>query len=600
MKKTLFAALALVLLVGVAIVLPLSTVHAVESFAIETELRQYDKTLSYGGYVLFDPSANPTGYSATPTHVAYLMDMEGYIYHIWKNTSYTPRFLPDGTLWTQGQIQDWDGNILWQLDPATNMNPKDADMMPHHDGYRFWNKKLKAWTYILLNSRPVTNAQIWAAGGDPSIDYVAKGRNKAIDGIIEIDQNYNVLWEWNYIDHTCQSKNSTWPQYVSDTKLAPGKMDIHWRTDANQPGGNEGIDNDWLHCNSIDYNEDLDHIVINAKNMSELHVIDHGKTFVSATGNPAVDRPLNIAAAKSSLGDFIYRWGNPSLYNSGTKPSYQSDGHQQMYGSHNIQWINNYQWEKPHLATDKWSDPASTSGTALPGAGNFLIFDNGCWRPTGTRSKIIEWNAFYNANKVNTGAYVPEATAGWTADSGGTTLPAGFVMPAGMSMPTSSTKPAFYKSNQTVWTYTSSTQHSFYSSHISSAQRLPNGNTSICSGNQGHWFEVTSAGKVVWEYLLPIVSSMVSTTSSTQTVQKDGGDSQAYRHYRYGAAHPALAGKTLTSMGTLTGRNPSTVGSNFTYPTAVTYTGFGLGSTGTTSGGGSGGASAGGGGGGGY
>ena len=50
MKKTIFAALAFAMMVGVAIVLPLSSAHAVETFAIETELRQYNPAKSFGGY----------------------------------------------------------------------------------------------------------------------------------------------------------------------------------------------------------------------------------------------------------------------------------------------------------------------------------------------------------------------------------------------------------------------------------------------------------------------------------------------------------------------------------------------------------------------
>ena len=43
----------------------------------------------------------------------------------------------------------------------------------------------------------------------------------------------------------------------------------------------------------------------------------------------------------------------------------------------------------------------------------------------------------------------------------------------------------------------------FFSSHISGTQRLANGNTLICSGEQGRFFEVDSGGKIVWEYVNP-------------------------------------------------------------------------------------------------
>ena len=43
----------------------------------------------------------------------------------------------------------------------------------------------------------------------------------------------------------------------------------------------------------------------------------------------------------------------------------------------------------------------------------------------------------------------------------------------------------------------------FFSPLISSAQRLPNGNTLICEGNKGRIFEVTLQNDIVWEYEYP-------------------------------------------------------------------------------------------------
>jgi hypothetical protein len=51
-----------------------------------------------------------------------------------------------------------------------------------------------------------------------------------------------------------------------------------------------------------------------------------------------------------------------------------------------------------------------------------------------------------------------------------------------------------------VWSYTAP---KFFSTNISSAQRLPNGNTLIDAGNPGRMFEVTKAGAIVWEYMYP-------------------------------------------------------------------------------------------------
>jgi len=52
-----------------------------------------------------------------------------------------------------------------------------------------------------------------------------------------------------------------------------------------------------------------------------------------------------------------------------------------------------------------------------------------------------------------------------------------------------------------IWSYTAPR---FFSTNISSAQRLPNGNTLITEGAGGRVFEVTSDGAIVWEYMNPL------------------------------------------------------------------------------------------------
>jgi outer membrane protein assembly factor BamB len=59
-------------------------------------------------------------------------------------------------------------------------------------------------------------------------------------------------------------------------------------------------------------------------------------------------------------------------------------------------------------------------------------------------------------------------------------------------------------SGNVVWNYRdTSSMMSFFSSYISGAQRLPNGNTLITEGLTGRMFEVTTSGDVVWEYTNP-------------------------------------------------------------------------------------------------
>src|SRR5260370_25881578 len=60
-----------------------------------------------------------------------------------------------------------------------------------------------------------------------------------------------------------------------------------------------------------------------------------------------------------------------------------------------------------------------------------------------------------------------------------------------------------------VWQYTGENSGrpvwSFFSSFVSSAQRLPNGNTLIDEGMNGRIFQITPDGDIVWEYVTPYV-----------------------------------------------------------------------------------------------
>lgn len=75
-------------------------------------------------------------------------------------------------------------------------------------------------------------------------------------------------------------------------------------------------------------------------------------------------------------------------------------------------------------------------------------------------------------------------------------------------------------SKHIVWQYTGTSSGrvawSFYSSFISSARRLPNGNTLIDEGMNGRIFQVTPGGEIVWEYVSPHFGE-----------SRNGGDGQA-------------------------------------------------------------------------
>jgi len=107
----------------------------------------------------------------------------------------------------------------------------------------------------------------------------------------------------------------------------------------------------------------------------------------------------------------------------------------------------------------------------LPGEGNILVFDNGgrsgYGGPTGSPRYTREYSRVVEFNPV--------------------TL-------------------------EIVWQYgTESGEEQFYSSFISSAQRLPNGNTLITAGANGQIFEVTHNKDIVWEYVSQSIGTMGNT-----------------------------------------------------------------------------------------
>ena len=123
--------------------------------------------------------------------------------------------------------------------------------------------------------------------------------------------------------------------------------------------------------------------------------------------------------------------------------------------------------------------------------GHVLLFDNGCHRPGATRSRVLE---------------VDPATS------------------------------------EIAWEYQGDPPISFYSFHISGAERLPNGNTLICEGGPGRVFEVTPDKEIVWEYVNPFAGG--PTTGGTLASASNTPTSM-FRAHRYGPDHPALRGKEL-------------------------------------------------------
>ncbi|WP_204346323.1 aryl-sulfate sulfotransferase [Psychroserpens algicola] len=407
---------------------------------------------------------------------AYLINNCGEVINEW-NSSYLPGnavyLLPNGNLLRAGRLEDgssniifgglggiielfdWDGNIIWSYTYSTN------EFRQHHDVFPMTNGNI-----LILAATVLTEAEAIAAGRDPNLLSQSRLFNEQIIEVEPIGANQgNIVWEWNFKDHLIQDFDNTKANF-GDVALTPGKLDINFLN-----GGNGG--SNWLHVNSIQYDQNLDQIVISSRNLSEIYIIDHSTT----TAEAATDSGGNYGRG----GDFLYRWGNPQAYRQG------SETDRVLYGQH-----------YPHYIPDGLND-----------AGKLMIFNNGNGR-TPEYSEVLIVNP-------------PTSSPGFYSYTTNTAYG-----------PTSSD---YSYSDQ------STDPSEFYSSILSSAQRLPNGNTLVCEGRFGEIFEIDDNENIVWEYINPIDG--VDGTASMQGGERPSINS-LFRATKYAPDFPAFAGRDLS------------------------------------------------------
>lgn len=196
-----------------------------------------------------------------------------------------------------------------------------------------------------------------------------------------------------------------------------------------------------------------------------------------------LDHGTSTEEAAGFAGDLLYRWGNPAAYGRGTNTE------QVLYTQHDPHWLND---EGP---TALGSNPDET----------ILVFNNGNARPSGAASTVDELTL----------PLQPDGT---------------YLLAEGES----------FGPESLDWSYPQFPFLDFFSPNISGAQRQPNGNTLICEGSDGHLFEVTPDGDIVWEYI-------TAYSQFGAVIQGDNpiGNS-TFRAYRYAPDHPAFDGRDMS------------------------------------------------------
>ena len=439
-----------------------------------------NKSGAFQGYSLVAPMNSKS---------SYLIDMEGRIVNEWKS-DYTPAMMPyllenghllrpanDGSQGfapgAGGRIQEftWEGELVWDYSFA------GSRVRPHHDICRLPNGNV-----LVVATDPRTREEAIAAGRRPE----SVGNQLQADCILEIKPTGkttgDIVWQWYAWDHLVQDTDKAKPSY-GDVSEHPELIDINFVTEMmdrmlRDPqrlaqlrslgyvgGGSPPPDGDKGAKGSTPKGPDGgrsgpgapggpggpgplggDWMHVNSVAYSAeldqimISVHEFSEVWIIDHGTTTAEAKSHSGGKRGKGGDLLYRWGNPKAYRNG------SNADQRLFAQHCAHWI----------------------APGLPGAGNMLVFNNGTGRPDGAYSSIDE-----------------------------------IVLPLRKDGTYERDEFVAFGPEKAQWSYTAADKTSFYSMLISGAQRLPNGNTYICSGNQGILFEVTPKGEILWQYKHP-------------------------------------------------------------------------------------------------
>lgn len=255
------------------------------------------------GYTLFTPELISS---------VYLVDNCGEKINEWtfsERPGLTCYLLEDGNLLRSGrdsiELRDWDNNLLWSYALTLNGHKQHHDIAPLPNG-----------NILCLIRVLVSNEEIIEEGRDTTM----LDEDFKLEKVIELQpigtNDAEVVWEWSFVDHLIQEYDSTKLNYgvVVDH---PELLDLNFEN--NYYG-------DYIHTNGIDYNAELDQVLITARHLSEIYIIDHSTTTEEAAGN--------TGGNSNRGGDFLWRWGNTPVYQQGTA----SD--QKLVRPHDAKWVN--------------------------------------------------------------------------------------------------------------------------------------------------------------------------------------------------------------------------------------------------------------------
>jgi len=233
----------------------------------------------------------------------YLINRNGTVINTWQS-DYLPGLsaynLPNGDILRpkrlnleqggSGGIEEFspDGQLIWDYIYYSFNN-----YTTHHDICPMPNGNVLALSYVYLSY-----SELIDLGRDPSI---TPAGGMKLEKIIEVNPigptSGKIVWTWDSRDHLIQDFIPEKPNY-GVVGNHPELLDINYV---------DGSDDDLFHCNSIDYNEYTDQILVSSRNFNEVWIVNH------------------------SNGYLMYRFGNPAAYH--------GPGSQVFYWQHDATWI---------------------------------------------------------------------------------------------------------------------------------------------------------------------------------------------------------------------------------------------------------------------
>jgi hypothetical protein len=273
------------------------------SFSQTTNLGlQYHNTSVSDGYTLFTPEQNNN---------VYLINNCGEKINEWlfnEKPGATCYLLENGNLLRAGkdniEIRDWDNTIVWTYATTANGIAQHHDIEPLPNG-----------NILCVVTDQYTIAQATNYGRNPAIT----GATFKLDKIVELQpngmNNANIVWEWKFTDHIIQDFDNTKLNF-GVVENFPELVDINF---------DNGQTTDWTHVNAIDYNPNLDQVMISVRHLSEIFIVDHSTTTVEASGH--------TGGNFNKGGDILWRWGNPQVYRQGNTST------QKLFLQHDSKWV---------------------------------------------------------------------------------------------------------------------------------------------------------------------------------------------------------------------------------------------------------------------